>query len=145
MTLLIKNDAKDDATGRASARPSRSDLAAALPVALIVAGLGAGTLLARRRGHGIGGETVVRCTQHHLFTTIWTPGSSFKAPRFGPMRFQRCPVARHWALVAPVRVQDLTEEQQQAAAAFHDTRIPGPSPRPADRGPKSPQDADQRP
>jgi hypothetical protein len=74
------------------------------------------------RSYGIGGETVVRCSQHHLFTTVWSPGAAFTALHLGPMRFQRCPVARHWALVAPVRVEDLTEEQRQAAAAFHDTR-----------------------
>ena len=76
-----------------------------------------------RRGHDLGAETIVRCSQHHLFTTVWEPGTSFTVLRRGPMRFQRCPVARHWALVAPVRVQDLTEEQRQAAAAFHDARI----------------------
>lgn len=122
--MFMRKNTKGDATGRAPARPSRSDLAAALPVTLIVAGFAAGTLLARRRGHGIGAETVVHCSQHHLFTTIWIPGTSSKAPSLGPRRFQRCPVGRHWSLVAPVRVQDLTEEQQQAAAAFHDTRVP---------------------
>jgi hypothetical protein len=127
MTRSTRQDAKharDNTAGRAFALPSRSDPAAALPVALIVAGLLAGTVLARRRGHGIGGETVVRCSRQHLFTTIWIPGASFKAPRLGPLRFQRCPVGQHWSLVAPVRAADLTEEQRQAAAAFRDTRIP---------------------
>jgi hypothetical protein len=124
MTLFLKNDAENDATGHAVALAPRSDLIAPLPVILIVVVLVVGTVLARRRGYGIGGETVVRCSQHHLFTTIWVPGASFKALRLGPVRFQRCPVGRHWSLVAPVRAQDLTEEQRQAAAAFHDARIP---------------------
>jgi hypothetical protein len=123
MTMFKKQNTKNDATGHAFAPPSRSDLAVTLPVALIVAGFGVGTLLARQRGYGISGETVVHCSQHHLFTTIWTPSASLKALRLSPTRFQRCPVGHHWSLVAPVHAQDLTEEQQQAAAAFHDTRV----------------------
>jgi hypothetical protein len=39
------------------------------------------------------------------------------------MRFQRCPVAHHWSLVTPADAERLTEEQRQAAAAFHDARV----------------------
>jgi hypothetical protein len=124
MTLFPRNDAKDAAAGRASALAPRSDLIAPLPVILIVAVLVVGTTLARRRGYGIGGETLVRCSQNHLFTTLWVPGASFKAVRLGPKRFQRCPVGRHWTLITPVRAEDLTEEQRQIAAAVHDARIP---------------------
>ena len=124
MTLFLRNDAKDTAAGRASALAPRSDLIAPLPVILIVAVLVVGTVLARRRGYGIGGETIVRCSDGHLFTTLWVPGASFKAVRLGPKRFQRCPVGHHWTLIIPVRAQDLTEEQREAAAAVHDARIP---------------------
>jgi hypothetical protein len=48
---------------------------------------------ATERGYGIGGETVVHCSQHHLFTTIWTPSASLKALHLGPTRLQRSPRA----------------------------------------------------
>ena len=91
---------------------------------LIVAGLVAGTVVARRLGYGIGGNTVVRCREGHLFTTIWIPGASLKALRLGWARLQYCPVGRHWSLVTPVRVADLTEAERQAAAEHHDIRVP---------------------
>ena len=34
----------------------------------------AGTVAARLLGYSVGGYTVVRCRQGHLFTTIWIPG-----------------------------------------------------------------------
>ena len=37
-----------------------------------------GTLIARRLGYNLGTDTVVRCRQGHLFTTIWIPGIKFK-------------------------------------------------------------------
>ena len=41
----------------------------------VVVGHVVGTIVARRRGYsGLGGNTVVRCRQGHLFTTIWVPG-----------------------------------------------------------------------
>src|SRR5579862_540371 len=51
------------------------------------------TLIGRRRGYsGMGGDTIVRCSKGHLFTTIWVPGVSFKSVRLGYARFQHCPV-----------------------------------------------------
>lgn len=70
-----------------------------------------------------GTQTVVRCCAHHLFTTMWSPDSAITIGRYGPMRMQRCPVAHHWSLVVPVRPEEMTEEQRQAAAAFHDDRV----------------------
>lgn len=122
--MFMKNDARKGAVERRMALAPRSDLIAPLPVILIVVVLVVGTVLARRRGYGIGGETIVRCSRNHLFTTLWVPGASFKAVRLGPKRYQRCPVGRHWGLVTPVRAEDLTEEQRQTAAAVHDTRVP---------------------
>jgi hypothetical protein len=83
-----------------------------------------GTLVARRRGYRVGGNTVVRCRDGHLFTTLWIPGASLKAIRLGWYRFQRCPVGNHWSLVRPVRDVDLTDEEREAAERVHDVRLP---------------------
>ena len=65
------------------------------------------TVVARRRGYsGLGGWTLVRCSQGHLFRTIWVPGVSLKAIRLGWYRAQFCPVGRHWTLVSPVADAD---------------------------------------
>src|SRR5262245_38635949 len=82
------------------------------------------TFVARRRGYGVGGDTIVRCRQGHLFTTLWIPGVSLKSVRLGWWRIQRCPVGGHWSLVEPVRAADLTEEERRLAAETHDARIP---------------------
>ncbi len=84
----------------------------------------AGTLVARRRGNAIGRDTVVRCLQGHLFTTIWLPGGSLKAVRFGWWRLQRCPVGEHWTVVTPVRDSDLTDAERWFAEQHRDVRIP---------------------
>jgi hypothetical protein len=81
-------------------------------------------IIARRRGYGIGGNTLVRCRQGHLFTTIWIPGASLKAIRLGWWRIQRCPVGPHWSIVVPVRAADLTEDERHAADETRDVRIP---------------------
>jgi hypothetical protein len=89
----------------------------------VVAGTVVATVLLRRRGYGIGGDTIVRCRRGHLFTTIWIPGVSLTSVRLGWWRFQYCPVGRHWTLVVPVRAADLTDGQRRAAGV-HDLRIP---------------------
>jgi hypothetical protein len=81
-------------------------------------------VVARRRGFVIGANTVVRCRRGHLFTTLWIPGGSLKAVRFGWWRFQRCPVGAHWSLVTPVKVSDLTDEERHLASQRRDVRIP---------------------
>ncbi len=91
-----------------------------VPIALIAAIW----VVARRSGYNLGGETVVRCRDGHLFTTIWVPGASFKSIRLGWYRLQRCPVGNNWTLVAPVRDADLTDEERQTAALNRDVRIP---------------------
>lgn len=91
----------------------------------VVAGLLGGTVVARRRGYsGMGGNTIVRCRDGHLFTTIWVPGASLKAVRLGWKRFQRCPVGHHWTIVTPVREAGLSDDELAAARAVHDVRIP---------------------
>lgn len=92
---------------------------------LIVAGvIAGGTLIARRLGYNLGVNTVVRCRQGHLFTTIWIPGVKLKELDLAVARVQRCPVGQHWSLVVPVRDVSLTEEERQYAMAHHDIRIP---------------------
>lgn len=94
-------------------------------VGVVVVALLLVTLAARRSGYsGVGGNTVVRCQKGHLFTTIWTPGVSFKAVRLGLTRFQWCPVGRHLSIVRPVNESELTDEQKREAAEHHDFRVP---------------------
>ena len=83
-----------------------------------------GTIVARKRGYRIGGNTIVRCRQGHLFTTIWFPGASLKSVRLGWWRIQRCPVGHHWTIVRPVRDADLTPQELEFAAEHKDVRIP---------------------
>ncbi len=78
-------------------------------VAGVVAFYVVATVIARRRGYsGLGGRTLVRCRDGHLFRTIWVPGVSVKAVRLGWWRFQFCPVGRHWAMVRPVKERDVS-------------------------------------
>jgi len=73
-------------------------------------------LVVRRRGYAIPGKTIVRCKEGHLFTTTWVEGGSLKAIRLGPLtRYQRCPVGNHWAIVHPVKDEDLTDEERRIA------------------------------
>jgi hypothetical protein len=81
------------------------------------------TLVARARGYGVGGNTVVRCRQGHLFTTLWIPGASVKALRLGWWRIQRCPVGRHWTVVAPVKESSLNWLERRRATR-HDLPLP---------------------
>lgn len=90
-------------------------------IALVVAGVVLGlvvvgvNVLVRRMGYSIPGRTVVRCSQGHLFRTTWIAGGSLKAVRLGPLtRYQRCPVGHHWAVVHPVKDQDLSDEDRRA-------------------------------
>jgi hypothetical protein len=71
--------------------------------------------LVRRRGYSIPGRTVVRCGSGHLFVTSWIEGGSLRAVRLGPTtRYQRCPVGRHWAIVHPVRDEELTDDERSS-------------------------------
>jgi hypothetical protein len=94
-------------------------------LAVVVPVLFVGTIVARRKGYsGLGWNTVVRCRQGHLFTTIWVPGASVKSIRLGWARLQRCPVGRHWTLVTPVKESSLTDEKLRAAKECRDIRVP---------------------
>lgn len=91
---------------------------------LAISSLVGGTVVARRMGYKVGGNTIVRCRDGHLFTTLWIPGASLKALRLGWYRFQRCPVGNHWTLVKPVKDADLTDEERETAEQIHDVRLP---------------------
>jgi hypothetical protein len=96
----------------------------ARPILLVVSLLALGALVARALGYKVGGNTVVRCRQGHLFTTLWIPGVKLKAIDLGIARIQRCPVGKHWSLVVPVRDAELTDDERRFAAEHHDVRIP---------------------
>ena len=93
-------------------------------LAVVIGVLVVGTIIARRLGYKIGGNTVVRCREGHVFTTIWIPGVSLKAIRLGWARYQRCPVGGHWTFVTPVRDIDLTAEERRLADERRAVRIP---------------------
>jgi ATP-dependent Clp protease ATP-binding subunit ClpA len=94
------------------------------PVLVVVVILVVATLLARRRGYNFGRNTIVRCRQGHMFSTIWIPGASLKSLRLGWARLQRCPIGQHWSLVTPVRVEDLSAQERKSAYEHHDVLIP---------------------
>ncbi len=69
-------------------------------------------------------DTVVRCKDDHLFTTIWVPMASIKAVRLGTGRWQHCPVGKHWSVVEPVDEGTLDPAALAAARAVHDIHLP---------------------
>jgi hypothetical protein len=92
---------------------------------IVVVIAAAGSRAGQRHGYaGMGGETVVRCSKGHLFTTVWIPGTSFKAVRLGYKRYQRCPVCGRWRMVEPVADADLSDEDRSVAAEHHTGRLP---------------------
>ena len=94
------------------------------PVLIVVGVIAGATLIGRRLGYNFGPNTIVRCRKGHLFTTIWIPGGSLKAVRLGPWRLQRCPIGKHWSLVTPVNMAELSEEDREFALSRRDTRLP---------------------
>jgi len=79
-----------------------------------------GNVRMRRLGYSIPGETVVRCSKGHLFTTTWIEGGSLRAVRLGlTTRYQYCPVCRRFAIVHPVKNEHLTDEDRRLAAEAH--------------------------
>jgi hypothetical protein len=88
---------------------------AVVVIAVVVAVVIILNVVMRRKGYSIPGKTVVRCSKGHLFKTIWIEGGSLKAIRLGPTtRFQYCPIGKHWAIVHPVKNQDLTSEDSKS-------------------------------
>jgi len=81
-------------------------------------------LAMKARGYRVGGHLIVRCRSGHLFTTLWIPGVSLKALRFGWWRFQRCPVGHHWTIVTPVKEAELTRLDRWRARRRRDAPVP---------------------
>jgi hypothetical protein len=92
--------------------------------AVLVALEAIATLVARRMGYSVGGESVVRCRRGHFFTTLWIPGVSVKSLRLGWWRVQWCPVGKHWTVVTPVKTDELSWLQRRSAAGHHDIHLP---------------------
>jgi hypothetical protein len=69
-------------------------------------------------------DRIVRCSDDHLYTTIWAPNVSLKGLRLGQTRGQWCPLGHHFSLVKPVKIGDLTMEEMEAASKVHDIRVP---------------------
>jgi hypothetical protein len=92
--------------------------------ALAVGGSAAFMLGARALGYRLGLHAIVRCREGHLFSTIWIPGVNLKALDLVVARVQRCPVGRHWTLVRPVRLAELSAAEREAALAQRDIRLP---------------------
>lgn len=91
---------------------------------MLLAGVLAEPLAMWLRGYPIGGNLIVRCRDGHLFTTLWVPSASIKSLRLGWVRFQWCPVGRHWSLVTPVRGSELTPKEERRARSQHDIPVP---------------------
>ncbi len=91
---------------------------------MLLVGLLAEPLAMWARGYPMGGDLIVRCRESHLFTTFWVPGASVKALRLGWVRFQWCPVGRHWSLVTPVRGSELIAREERRARSHHDLPLP---------------------
>jgi hypothetical protein len=90
----------------------------------VTAAYGAGTVIATRQGYSFGRNTVVKCGQGHLFTTVWIPGASVKSLRLGFWRVQWCPVGGHVGLVHPVKQAGLSEASRAFAIEHHDVPVP---------------------
>ena len=58
------------------------------------------------------------------FRTLWIPGDSVKALRLGWARIQRCPVGKHWSIVAPVKTAELTKKELRFAEEHRDVPVP---------------------
>ena len=93
-------------------------------LALVVIAYAVATATARSLGYKVGGKTVVRCRDGHVFTTVWVPGLSLKSVRLGPWRVQRCPIGPHLTIVHPVREEDLTGPEREIALELLDTPVP---------------------
>lgn len=93
-------------------------------VVLLLLLLAVAVPVAVRRRRGVGLERLMRCRDGHLFASTVVPGASIKAVRLGNVRFQRCPVGRHWTLVREVDDASLTPSEREAARSTHDLRVP---------------------
>ncbi|KAH7141034.1 hypothetical protein EDB81DRAFT_799332 [Dactylonectria macrodidyma] len=69
-------------------------------------------------------DRIVRCSEGHLYTTVWVPMMSVKAIRLGNRRVQHCPVGSHWSTVVRVQSDELTQEELEKATETTDSLWP---------------------
>ena len=93
-------------------------------IGVLLIAAGAALFLRRTVPTDQAGRSIVRCSQGHLFETVWIPLASFKAIRLGPLRYQRCPVGHHYSLVRLVDPNSLTPEEMEQARSATDTWVP---------------------
>jgi hypothetical protein len=111
-----------------AAHPMRHWLGAALVAPWVVLGLAVlvviGALVAprfRRVREAL--EAIVRCSQGHLYTTLWMPLGSLKAVRLEGRRYQRCPVGGHWSWVTRVDPAALSPDEIREARSHRDAAV----------------------
>jgi hypothetical protein len=90
----------------------------------LLAAVATTTALGRLLGYKFGPNLVVRCRKGHLYTTVWIPGVHLTSVDLGVVRWQYCPVGRHWSWAVPVREATLSEEERRHARQHHDVAIP---------------------
>ena len=82
-----------------------------------------GAIVAHRKGFKKDGEVVARCSQGHLFTTVWVDRWTWRRFDVGFLKIQRCPVDGRLTVVRPAEVSDLTPEERKQAKLVKD-RVP---------------------
>ncbi len=79
-----------------------------------------GAVIAHRKGFKSEGEVVARCSQGHLFTTVWVGNFNWRRVDVGFAKIQRCPVDGHLTVVRPVEMSSLTPEEKKLAKQNRD-------------------------
>jgi hypothetical protein len=83
-----------------------------------------GAVVAHRKGFKQDGEVVARCSQGHLFTTIWVDRWTWTRFDVGFLKIQRCPVDGRLTVVRPVESSSLTPEGKKVARQVRDSVPP---------------------
>ncbi len=79
-----------------------------------------GAVVAHRKGFKQDGEVAARCSQGHLFMTVWVDRWTWKRLDVGFLKIQRCPVGDHWSVVRPLEMSSLTADEKKLAKQTHD-------------------------
>lgn len=69
-------------------------------------------------------RSIARCSEGHLFSTIWIPLVSFKAIRIGSDRWQKCPLCRKFRRVSLVDKDGLSAAEVEQVRSVQDSPIP---------------------
>jgi hypothetical protein len=67
---------------------------------------------------------IVRCSQGHVYSSIWIPWASLKAVRLGRRRLQWGPVGGHFAMTQRVDPETLAADDRAAAESVRDAPLP---------------------